>query len=545
MPATIVQWTSELRRVVALPWRTEQADPAEVSRLFLRPGARGLLRPLQAQSLLEAFAGGGGLFLLGVGEGKTLLSLLLFVVLRALRPLLLVPAALLEKTARDMKALNATWTIPEHVRVESYEKIGQVEHLYLLDHYQPDVIVADEVHRLANTTAGCTKRVGRYLTEDGAGARFCGMTGTITKHSLRDFAHLVRWALGPERMPLPAGWPELAAWDSVVGAKADPYTDPGALAEAFGPDPRAGFRARFVGTPGIVAGQATTVDAGLEIARVAMPRARVVQAALDQLDALMVRPDGWELMDGVEAWPVRRQLALGFFYRWDPPPPREWMKARRHWLRCVRRVLSTNRSRIDTLAAVVRDVDDGGHPTVVLDPEGTVSTVDALAAWRAIEPSFTPNPVPVWLDPSGLVRAVKRWLADGPGIIFAEHDAVATLLGQELGLTVYAGKGFSADGRYIDDAPTTEAIIATVGSNSEGRNLQAWSRALVVSPCPNGREWEQLLGRLHRLGQEADVVRFDVLDGGLGEWVEIVRRDAAYIGGLLGQVQRLELATWV
>jgi hypothetical protein len=546
MPATVVQWTKELQRVLALARREERADPAEVSEMFLRPGATGLLRTLQAQALLEAFVVRGLLALLPVGEGKTLLSLLLPVLLGAVRPILLVPAALVEKTARDRAALARTWKVATNLRVESYEILGQKDRVELLTHYRPDLVVADECHRLANTDAGVTRRVGRYFGEEAPGTSFCGLTGTLTKHSLRDFSHLVRWALGPERMPLPAGWPELSAWDAVVGAKADPGVDPGALGEVWGANrARIGFGAHFMGTPGIVGGTPTAVPSSLELARVHIPRSTVIDDALRLIDKKMVRPDGWELIDKVEAWPVRRQLVLGFFYRWDPPPPKEWMTLRKLWLRCVRRILSTNRSGIDTAGAVAQDIDKGGHPTVTLDLEGPVSTVDALAAWRAIEPSYKPNPVPVWLDRGSLVAAVRAWLDDGPGILFCEHDATATLLADAFDLSVYGEGGFSSRGAYIDDAPTTRAIIATTGANSQGRNLQAWGRALVVSPPPNGRQWEQLLGRLHRPGQEADVVRFDVVDGGLTEWMDVAARDAGYISGMFGQRQKLELATWV
>jgi hypothetical protein len=546
MPATVVQWTKELRRVLALPTRTEVADPREVSALFLRPGATGCLRPLQALALAEAFTRRGLLALLGVGEGKTLLSFLLPLVLGSARPLLLVPGALLTKTRRDYAALAETWALPTNVRVESYQLIGQPDNAERILTWAPDAIIADEVQSLANTSSGCTRRVGRYLTEDAPGTPFCGMTGSLMKHDLTDFAHLARWALGGQGAPLPAGWPELAAWNAVLGAKAEPGIDPGALAEVW-PEPRAGFRERFMSTVGVVGGPATDLEAGLEIGRWAIRRTPVVQDALDRLDPVrgdMTRPDGWELMGATEAWALRRQLVLGFYYRWDPLPPRPWMAARKLWLRCSRRILATNRSRLDTPGAIERDVDAGGHPTVVLDPEGTVSTVAALAAWRAIEPTFEPNPVPVWIEPDPLRISVSRWRVDGPGIVFCEHDAVARRIGEWFNLNVYGAEGFTSDGRYIDDAPTDRAIVATTGANKQGRNLQAWSRALVVSPPPNGKDWEQLLGRLHRLGQGADTVRYDVIDGGL-EWSDAVQRDARAIGSLFGQRQRLELATWL
>ena len=74
-------------------------------------------------------------------------------------------------------------------------------------------------------------------------------------------------------------------------------------------------------------------------------------------------------------------------------------------------------------------------------------------------------------------------------------------------------------------------MIASIGSNAEGRNLQAWHRNLVMAPPPQGRTWEQLLGRTHRSGQEADEVLVTVYLGCL-EQLEAFRQatwDAEYI----------------
>ncbi len=105
----------------------------------------------------------------------------------------------------------------------------------------------------------------------------------------------------------------------------------------------------------------------------------------------------------------------------------------------------------------------------------------------------------------------------------------------------YGRGGLSPSGEFIDNAPTNRAIVASIESNFEGRNLQHWSRALIVSPPQNGGRWEQILGRLHRDGQEAHEVLFEVLVTCIEHYHAIWRslRDATYTEDTQGVPQKL------
>jgi superfamily II DNA or RNA helicase len=84
-------------------------------------------------------------------------------------------------------------------------------------------------------------------------------------------------------------------------------------------------------------------------------------------------------------------------------------------------------------------------------------------------------------------------------------------------------------------------MICSIASNSEGRNMQAWSTNLVVSPPTSGQTWEQMLGRTHRDGQEADEVSCHLLVS-LREQADAFERacrDARYISDSTGQEQKL------
>ena len=91
------------------------------------------------------------------------------------------------------------------------------------------------------------------------------------------------------------------------------------------------------------------------------------------------------------------------------------------------------------------------------------------------------------------------------------------------------------------DMPGGTPCIASVQSNSEGRNLQAWNAGLVVSPPSTGIAWEQLLGRFHRQGQEAEEVSYTVYLSCIENAADFeqARRDARRTQDSSGNAQRL------
>jgi hypothetical protein len=74
--------------------------------------------------------------------------------------------------------------------------------------------------------------------------------------------------------------------------------------------------------------------------------------------------------------------------------------------------------------------------------------------------------------------------------------------------------------------------------------LQRWSRNLVVAPPTSGKAWEQLLGRTHREGQQADEVSFEVFlpIQELKDCFERARADAKYLEETYGNRQKLNYA---
>jgi hypothetical protein len=170
-----------------------------------------------------------------------------------------------------------------------------------------------------------------------------------------------------------------------------------------------------------------------------------------------------------------------------------------------------------------------------------VDGVDVYREWKTIKPTFEPNAIPVWVDDTTL-RFAQKWLEEDAGICWVEHPCFGEKLAKMSGFPYYGRKGLNSKGEAIEDAKGP--IIASVLANGEGRNLQRWNRNLVVSCPPNGKTIEQLLGRTHRDGQEADEVCYsfviackEQLDG-----FHKAVREAQFIEQTLGQPQKLVYA---
>ncbi len=486
----------------------------ELTWLLRTNTGRQSLRPVQALALHDIGIAGGGFLPVGVGEGKTLISLLAAYVLNAERPLLLLPASLIEKTKRERKAAAEQWLVPNHIRLFSYDMLGRTQSASELEDYRPDLIICDEVHRLKNRRAACTRRVSRWM-HDHPETRFVGMSGTIMRKSVHDFAHILRWAL-KDKAPIPKSEQETDEWASaldepnpgVPGAELT-QLDPGALYELCPGMPRTvenarkGFRARLVETPGVVAtaGDGEVIDCSLYIRGHLLNVKPVTEQHFATLRGAWQRPDGKEFEQGVEVWACARQLALGFHYEWSPPPPEPWMVARKAWSKYVRAVLGNSRT-LDSPLEVINAIDAGR-----VHDEGNV-----LAKWRKVRDTFKPITVPVWHDTSAL-EFCAAW-AKRPGIVWVEHHHFATRLAKETGIPYFGESGFSRSGVYIEDAPKGP-IIASIRANKDGKNLQyKWSRNLIVSPPEGWDTWQQAIARTHRSpGQEADEVEVDFLWG--------------------------------
>ena len=553
-------------RVRDLPVRGDGSYPAnlaaELTRLCRTDGGaqRGvMLREVQAKALYDLGTYKQGFFPLRVGTGKTLLSFLAPRMVGAQRPLLLLPASLLEKTDREWRRASSDWKVSQQLRMMSYELLGRVSGANKLDLIKPDLIIADECHKLKNHRAAVTRRVERFMRANPR-TMFVPMSGTIMKKSIKDFAHLLEWSHG-QNSPLPLYQATLLEWAEALDEGVNPFQvrAPGVLldlmprgsvsdhpsdAEDDGQNrlARRIFQKRAVATAGIVV--ADTVDdftGSLEIDALEYTPNETTDANFKILRETMCRPDGWALSEAMQAWAVARQLALGLHYAWDPAPPQEWLDARKQWAAFVRDTLASPRSAaagIDSELQVANGVLRGEIP----DEFGV------LEHWRKIKPTFGINPKDVWHDDSAL-KVCAEWLAKHPrGIVWCEHQFFARTLSRITGVPYYGAQGLDAKGNFIEDHPSGSPVIASIAANCTGRNLQfKWSENLVTAPPSDSERWEQLIARTHRPGQTEDSVSVDVLVA-CREHLESIPRALASSdvkADMLGFSQKLRIADLV
>ena len=552
----------EFHRVASLPRRTwTEASATQLADLLTpllaKPGGTQKLRPVQAQALHDAGICMGGFFPVRVGGGKTLTSLLVAYVLGLRRPLLLVPASLKTKTKKECRELCKHWRIPfEILRIESYEQLSTPQSKDMLFNYGPDGIITDETQRLKNPKAACTKRVAHYMKEHPETV-FVAMSGTITKRSLKDYAHILKWCL-KHIAPLPNPYNEMEDWAQALDEKQQSIArvHPGALLqlatqedylEADGDEVRAAriaYRRRLTQTPGVVSTVEGYQGASIFLETEVLAQkecAAGIEGAFAHLRHDGLTPDDWPLTDAMSVWRHARELALGFYYRWNPRPPPEWLLARKIWYTHIREILKHNNLHLDTDFLVTKAVKNGQ-----IHREGAL---DALETWKVQEarPDFTPNTEAVWIDDT-VIQKVAAWLRSHPrGIAWVEHTAFGERLAATTGLPFFSRQGKDAQGRTFWDPVINPngyrgACIASVSSNATGRNLQwAWSDNYIVSCPPNGLQWEQLLGRMNREGQESDEINVHVLLACIEHYDALERAlsDARYIEDSTGQAQQL------
>jgi hypothetical protein len=608
-----VEDSPEFQRVFALPRRDWEKEIAKndlykrISAAYRLPTGKQELRPQQAAALADAHDQRGLHAPLRVGDGKTLVSFLLPVVVQGIqRPVLLIPAALVEKTWREFQELKKHWLChPAFATREqfdkaviTYEKLGRDSGKDALAARVPDMLLCDEVHRLRNKQAACTRRVIRFMLANPETV-FCGMSGTITKRSISDYWHLLDWALR-NKMPLPRTEKEMEVWaEALDERRVDVLSrrDPGVLmqfctdAEREKVKPkrvaplgrtdqmpqffgslsekldmtREGYQRRLRETPGVICSPDANLACSLQIRRQAFDPGEEIMEHLQVLREDWTTPNGDLLALPVDVWRHARELATGFYYRWSPPPHAEWLQARKRWNWLVRQILMPPQARAkkrlqqDSGGQAIADGVmyeqyrhlhlDSPMQVALAVTQGRITDQNVVFAyheWHRVRDSYKINVVAEWVSTRTLDFCVDWVNKNGDAILWTEHRAFGERLAQMLGTGFCSNGGMDANGKTIESY-NGKVVVASVAANKEGRNLQAWNKNFIVTAPPNGAIHEQVIGRTHRPGQLEDTVYVDWLcacaeqDEGFSQ----LMADAKYIQQTTGQSQKLLYADHV
>ena len=518
--------TAELRRIRDLERRGRSWEEVytqevcqELTKLLARPGCKMVLKPVQAAGLVELHDTGGWFGQAGVGSGKTLITMLAPVILKAKRPLIIVPSKLLGKTIDEFRRYDEHFDLiaPRFGKYEILSRAGGAKE-YLWD-YEPDLIILDEAHKCARSSGPRAKKIRHYVREmakRGKRVIVVVMSGTFAKRSIEDFAHMAEWT-HPDTCPIPrdAYKGERLLWSKALdeGVPDHQRVQIGALshlvpADLNEPDPtkraRIAVQRRIFETPGFLATKSNDVaDCSLTIQCHQVMVPKEIDKLIGDVKHSWRKPPhegqkGDEIRSAAEMWATTYALSNDMFHYWREPGPFDWMNARSAYFAAVRKVLAKSRH-LYTPDELSREIAKEGE-SHALWPE--------YSAWKAIEKTFKPDPAVRFISTFSLDWVVA-WAKENQGLIWVKYPEFGARIAKRLGVKYYGGGGLASDESTIEAASRVEPLaVASIEANFEGRNLQEglWSKMLFTSPPTTGRMVEQAIARLHRPGQLADEV---------------------------------------
>lgn len=545
--------TDDLSRIMALPYckpAIERAGnyTAALTRYFPNPYQ---LNPVQNAALSELQGVGGLIADAGVGDGKTLLALLLGSVIEVDKVFVFLPPKRVLGFEEEFAKFRPYFRIHPRLEVMTYSKISvRTDAITSMGVPRKSLWICDEAHCLAAPRTARTLRFMRgveYWRSKGHTVYLAFMTGTLIKRSIKDYAHLAALALGLHS-PLPLNSGLLEHWANVLddnnlsflGAKDYDALRPllrGKEAHSL-KDWREAYRQRIEGARGFVLSPNLSTDAPLyirKLRRVIIPPDLLTQAKY--IERTRQSPDG-EIFPSDDAQTLSiRQLLCGYYYRAKWPKgakDHDWLDARNRWNAQVRRVLARSLPGLETPGNVYNK-----YAANLVNEPGLVKKdllYQDLAEWQKQKIKKPPDIEHVVLS-TWLVEWVMNWLKTQPPTIVWYLDlAMGDMLRKHLPV-------------YDRNNPLVKARAhhcgAAIGVFGEGENLQLWKNGLLVHPPASAKGWEQLLGRFHRQGQ-TEAVNFWVLAHHpiFDDLIESARRNAAFGRDMHSRERRLLIAEW-
>lgn len=539
-----VRDSAEFRRIDALPRRLNSDVPEGWGAELRKPTGTLTLRPLQLQALWELSQCGGLLGDMPIGSGKTLVTLLAGTVLKAERPLLLVPSSLVPKTRLDIAYYGAHFRLPA-LEVVSYEALSLAKNAGLLASLRPDLICGDEAHAIAKSSSARSKVLRLYARRQPE-CKYVWLSGTLITRSIKDCAGLSSMALR-SGSPYPRDYHTIEAWSWAVDDGVLFEAEPGVLEEWCQPGEhvRDGLRRRVRETRGVVGGSGgeETCPASLTFQNVRIALPKLVTRALTDLRTKWELPGGEELDDPLSQHRAVEQLACGYYLRWTWPRGEPealqlaWRRARAAWNTAVYHKLKHASEGMTSPLLLYRAAASGRWAEV------------SWAPWAELRGQCRPRTEAVWVD-NFLVDAAAKWAAKHHGIVWVDGPEFGARLAAESGLVYYGGGAGAAEALAALErsGPGTPSIIVSINAHRDGLNLQGpYGEALYTCIPRMAKVWQQSLGRIHRPGQQRDQVDIYLVQHTpeLQDALQDARRNADFIYQIQGSDGLLRRGTWL
>ncbi len=445
-------------------------------------------------------------------------------------------------------------TPPLHV--VPYSKLSHKTSSKLLEHLSPDVLILDEAHRAVGKSA-IGRRVKRYTVskirerEEAIGrgeavraraVRLLDWSGTLEDKSIEDTQFLAAYTLGTGS-PLPLDPVEAKRWTQVfdpvrrpdrssstakelqlafAGEEFDDESIEDLLVEGPERKLREGYQKRRVETLGVISASASSINAAIyfgerKIAKIP-PK---VREALAGVRDEWKRPDGEVFTEKVEEIACARQVACGFYSYWAFPKHPcscksglvrcdqcllidEWYEKRKKFNKELRDQLLLGEANLDS-----RKLCEEAAERYWQSPpyRGELPKWQSLAwpAWRDVEKRVDYVERVHWID-DYVARDAAEWGLSHRGVVWVDSIALGQKIAEISGLT-YHGGGPGGEAKLKAERGERSIIVSmnAFGSGTDGLQY-LYSEQLITETPAGNKTVEQLLGRLHREGQRADVV---------------------------------------
>jgi hypothetical protein len=489
----------ELARIVSLPLvgmpNEEETEIFCFESMLAHAYDRGeRLWPTQVSAVDGYRKYGGGLLPIGVGWGKTGISLMCAesAYQKGLKKiLLLIPpqqvSGLLKRHIPEWRQ-RVPMSVPFHfiagrgasarrsiatsdapgVYVFPYSLLSASDAIDLLTAIEPQLVIADEAHNLKNPRAARTKRLLHFLKELKPRPELIAMSGTITDKNISDYHHLAMLALR-DNCPLPRLSSTCFFWGQILGADAQsPTTYAKSLMapllawgrshfpeETFRPDQiesyRRAYRHRLTTAPGVTATGDEEIGVTLRLENVEdVPEQNAtLKELIRRVEDDMMTPQNEPIDHALHTFKWRYELSMGFYNALVWPLIEDLAKTRN--VSEVEAELLLERAKVHlgyvkAYHAELRDFFKTSPPG--LDTPREVGRSLAMhgdkfvgssihAAWRAMkEADFEGRPErytsPVRVDDYKVKRIVQWAKETGRGLIWVFHQEAGRWIMDEL-----------------------------------------------------------------------------------------------------------------
>lgn len=560
---------SEMRRITSI--EMVPAPPEDLieiaSKHFLQKSAfdsgKRLLKA-QAEALAHFDICGNIFAAIGVGGGKTLTSLTIanyaYEKGTMRRAMLMIPPELVPQLrlralpwARTMIRfpLSVYWADTHRTEIKRragcpldglyilpYSRLSARDGEELLQAIAPDIIIADEAHNLARESSARSKRFFHFLkarpTTD-----FVPMSGTMSKKQLGDYGHLINAAL-KEKSPVPHHYQALKFWGWALSAESAGFHK--SLSRMLPlvkwaniprkwtqedqlEDIREAFAKRFTSTPGVITSKEAGCDSSIQFKEFKLPpSSSEVESALSRLEESWVAPSGEELEHAIVKFKYQQELAFGYYNRleWPEDHPlvdnsKELYITAQTYHRALRMWWS-NRAHtpgMDTPMTIGLEMERNGAQKVGAELYALWVAYRDLRRRATAEKWPERIRIPETICPQAMdAIALHASKHKGGALVWCDRNYLAEEIVSRLReagrKTIHAKAGMNA--LVGDPAHRNDIMVASIKAHGTGKDLQHFHHNIIVE-MPGGAVSEQLLGRTHRHGQEADTVTYEIIRG--------------------------------